>query len=259
MHHEIEQPSTCAIAVMAKASIRGRAKTRLIPTLTPEQATDLNTSFLRDVADNLIAASALANITAHMAYAPAGSAPFFKSILPDSIGLIETVKPTLGECLLHAARTLLDAGSTSVCLLNSDSPTLPVAYLVAAATVLAVPGDRVVLGPSTDGGYYLIGIKQAHAGLFDGIDWSTERVFRQTVARAGELGLAVHELPTWYDVDDAASLGTLIGELFGGRPFRTCGSRPTPAAWTRRQLAELLAGTDLSQQFRTSNAVSRVA
>ena len=245
MHHESEQPSTCAIAVMAKASIAGRAKTRLMPTLTPEQAADLNTSFLRDVADNLIAASALANITAHMAYAPAGSAPFFKGILPESIGLIETVAPTFGECLLHAARTLLEAGSTSVCLLNSDSPTLPVGYLVAAATALAVPGDRVVLGPSTDGGYYLIGIKQAHAGLFEGIDWSTERVFRQTVARAGELGLAVHELPTWYDVDDAASLGTLIGELFGGRPFRSCGSRPTPAVWTRRQLA----GSDLEQRF----------
>ena len=69
-------------------------------------------------------------------------------------------------------------------MLNSDSPTLPTALLVETAEVLARPGDRAVLGPSTDGGYYLLGIKQAHRRLFDDIDWSTERVARQTLERA---------------------------------------------------------------------------
>src|SRR5882724_6626789 len=107
-HIPADQPLSCAIAVMAKASIPGRAKTRLVPPLTVEEAASLNTSFLRDVADNLIGASAFANISAYMAFAPAGSAGFFRSILPERIGLLETVAPGFGECLLHAATSLLD-------------------------------------------------------------------------------------------------------------------------------------------------------
>ena len=175
---------SCAIAVMAKASIPGRAKTRLVPPLTAEEASALNTSFLRDVADNLIGASVHANISGYMAFAPAGSAGFFRGIMPERIGLLETVAPNFGECLFQAAASLLDDGYGAVCLLNSDSPTLPAAYLIAAATALAVPGDRMVLGPSTDGGYYLIGLKRPHRRLFEDVDWSTERVAAQTLARA---------------------------------------------------------------------------
>ena len=134
----------------------------------------------------------------------------------------------------------------SVCLLNSDSPTLPTGYLVAAATALAAPGDRVVVGPATDGGYYLVGIKQPHQRLFQDVDWSTERVFRQTLARADELGLPVVVLPSWYDVDCEAALRVLIGELVHGRLFRTVGSKPTPAGSTRRTLLRLLETTDLA-------------
>ena len=250
---------SCGIAVMAKASIPGRAKTRLVPPLTAEEAATLNTSFLRDVADNLISASVHANISGYMAFAPAGSADFFRAILPDCIGLLEMVAPRFGECLFGAAAALLDSGYGAVCLLNSDSPTLPVAYLVAAATALAVPGDRVVLGPSTDGGYYLIGLKQPHRRLFEDIDWSTERVAAQTLARAHELGLPVHQLPSWYDVDDAECLRRLVGELFDAMPFRVCGSRATPATWTRSELTRLLDNADLAARLGPSMPVSLVA
>jgi uncharacterized protein len=251
--------ATCAIAVMAKASIPGRAKTRLVPPLIPEEAGRLNTAFLVDVADNLLAASALANISAWMAYAPAGSEAFFRAHLPSGVGLIETVAPDFGVCLFHAAETLLGAGHGAVCLVNSDSPTLPVGYIVAAATALAAPGDRVVIGPSTDGGYYLIGIKAPHRGLFQNIDWSTERVARQTRARCAELGLPVFELPAWYDVDDADALGVLLGELFEGKPFRTFGSRATAANATRHLLSELLTGSDLAERLARITPASRVA
>jgi hypothetical protein len=225
---------------MAKASIPGRTKTRLTPTLSPEQAADLNTAFLRDVADNLLAAAALASIAPWMAYSPAGCQDFFARTMPDGVGLLETVAPDFGVCLYRAAASLLAAGHDSVCLLNSDSPTLPTGYLVAAATALAAPGDRVVVGPATDGGYYLIGLKQPHRRLFQDVDWSTERVFRQTLARADELGLSVVVLPSWYDVDCEEALRVLIGELVEDRPFRAVGSRPTPAAFTRRALLRLL-------------------
>jgi hypothetical protein len=84
------------------------------------------------------------------------------------------------------------------------------------------PGDRVVLGPADDGGYYLIGIKQAHRNLFERIDWSTERVLRQTVERACEINLDVALLPAWYDVDDALTLARLCEELFGDKTAGVC-------------------------------------
>jgi len=253
------QDGVCAIAVMAKASIPGRAKTRLTPPLTPEEAAGLNTAFLRDIADNLAGASAFANIAPYMAFAPAGSAAFFREILPERIGLIESVAPGFGDCLYGAATRLFDAGHRAVGLLNSDSPTLPAAYLVAAATALAAPGDRIVLGPSTDGGYYLIGLKRPHRRLFEDIDWSTERVAAQTLARAHEAGLAVHLLPSWYDVDDLGALRVLVGEAVDGRPFRVWGSKPTPAAWTRRELERLIAGAELRARLAAAAPASLVA
>ncbi len=243
-------PSTCAIAVMAKASIPGRTKSRLISPLSADEAAGLNTAFLQDAADRMLAAAALAAIDGYMAYAPAGSEAFFKQILPAGIGLLETVAPDLGACLTQAAATLLGRGYGSICLLNSDSPTLPVGYLVAAATILAAPGDRVVLGPSTDGGYYLIGLKQPHGGLFQGIAWSTPQVYAQTVQRAAALGLPLVTLPTWYDVDDAAALRTLIGELFAERPFRVVGTAPTRAASTRAYLSALHEKSDLARRLQ---------
>jgi rSAM/selenodomain-associated transferase 1 len=237
--------STCAIAVMAKASIAGSTKTRLVPPLTEEEAATLNTVFLRDAADNILAAAAFANISGWMAYAPTGSQPFFRAHLPDSIGLLETVAPTLGECLFHASAMFLEAGHAAVCLINSDSPTLPVGYLIAAATALAAAGDRVVLGPSTDGGYYLIGLKRPHAEVFENIAWSTDQVFVQTRMRATALGLPIVELPTWYDVDDAEALQVLLDELLNGRGFREVGSNPTRANWTRGYISTLVETRDL--------------
>jgi len=249
--------SVCAIAVMAKASTPGRTKTRLVPPLTTEEAAALNTAFLCDAADNILSASVLANISGWMAYAPAGSEPFFRAHLPQSIGLIETAAPDFGECLFHAASTLLRAGHGAVCLLNSDSPTLPVGYLVTAATLLAAPGDRIVLGPSTDGGYYLIGMKRPYPGLFEGVTWSTDQVLTQTLARAESLDLPVVALPTWYDVDDTETLRLLVREVLEGEPFRHVGT-PTPATATRHQLAAWVQGADLLRRLDRGGETRRL-
>jgi hypothetical protein len=99
---EVPQPclrSTCALAVMAKASIPGETKTRLVPPLTRGEAAALNTVFLRDAADNMLSTGARADVNGWMAHAPAGAEAFFKDHLPLSIGLLETVGPTLGDCL----------------------------------------------------------------------------------------------------------------------------------------------------------------
>jgi rSAM/selenodomain-associated transferase 1 len=245
--------SACAIAVMAKASIAGITKTRLVPPLTKDEAAILNTVFLQDASNSIISAAALANISGWMACAPAGCELFFRTHLPQSIGLIETVAPTLGECLNDAAAALLGAGHDAVCLINSDSPTLPIGYLVAAATILAATGDRIVIGPSADGGYYLIGMKHQHSGLFEDIAWSTDQVFSQTIARAEALGLSVVRLPTWYDVDNAETLQLLIGEMFDGVPFRAVGT-PTPATATQSYLGTLIRDAELRERIGSALA-----
>jgi hypothetical protein len=216
---------------MAKASAPGRAKTRLVPPLTYDQAADLNTAFLQDVADNLVlanlvaagrGANARAAIVGYAAYGPPGSGDFFRRILPQSIGLIEAWLPNFGDCLFHTVREILARGHDSAVVLNADSPTLPTALLVETAEVLARPGDRAVLGPSSDGGYYLLGLKFAHRRMFEDIAWSTERVAEQSLARAREIGLDVHMLPAWYDVDDIDGLRRLQAEL------RDCEAKTPP-------------------------------
>ena len=94
---------------------------------------------------------------------------------------------------------------------------MPTALLIETADALARPGERAVLGPSTDGGYYLLGLKTPHRRLFEEITWSTERVAAQTLERARELKLDVHMLPAWYDVDDVEGLRRLHGELGSAR------------------------------------------
>ncbi|GIX46000.1 MAG: hypothetical protein KatS3mg131_0211 [Candidatus Tectimicrobiota bacterium] len=130
--------------------------------------------------------------------------------------------------MAHCLATLLSRGFAGAVLIGSDLPTLPVAYLQHAVSLVAMPHVDVVLGPSTDGGYYLVGMRQLHAGLFAGVPWSTAAVWRETQRRATALGLRVATLPAWYDVDRAADLPRLRHDL-----QRT--ADPT-AAHTRRLL-----------------------
>jgi uncharacterized protein len=204
---------TCGIAIMAKASAPGRTKTRLVPPLSFDEAAALNTAFLRDIADNLQLAGRHAGIAGYAAFAPSGSEEFFLRILPPTIGLIDACLPNFGDCLLRTIEEILERGHHSAVVLNSDSPTLPTAFLVETAGALARPGERAVLGPSNDGGYYLLGLKTAHRRMFEDIAWSTERVAQQTLERAREIKLDVHMLPVWYDVDDVDGLRRLGREL----------------------------------------------
>lgn len=215
---------SCAIGVMAKAPQAGRSKTRLCPPLQPAQAAEMSAAFLRDITENIALAGRQEAICGLIAFAPAGSEHLFDGHLADGTTLLlADGAPDMpddvtgfGRCLLHAIQAVLAQGHSAACLLNSDSPTLPTQYLVRAAEALRAPGDRCVLGPAEDGGYYLIGMKVAHARLFGDIDWSSETVADATRARAAELGLEMVELPVWYDVDDRSSLARLFREIQQG-------------------------------------------
>ena len=135
-------------------------------------------------------------------------------------------------------------------VLNSDSPTLPTALLVETAEILARPGERVVLGPSTDGGYYLLGLKTVHGRLLEDISWGTERVAAQTLERAREMKLDVHMLPPWYDVDDVEGLRRLHGELGSARAGQAKLDPRTPyyPAATAALMRSLAAGALIAER-----------
>jgi uncharacterized protein len=253
LFEDLEQ--SCGIAVMAKASAPGRTKTRLVPPLTALEAASFNTAFLQDVSANILEAGSARNIRGYMAYGPPGptSVTFFQNEISPSIGLIEAWFPDFGDCLYSAIDQLLGLGHQSAVVLNSDSPTLPTSLLVEASEILARPGDRVVLGPSTDGGYYLLGMKARHRSLFQGISWSTDQVARQTCDRAADIGADLHILPAWYDVDDVESLRTLHAELFEHRSFAS-GLQPHPAHHSRELMAALLARAELARRLEIAGS-----
>jgi rSAM/selenodomain-associated transferase 1 len=251
----------CALAMMIKAPRAGESKTRLVPPLTHEEAAGLSVAFLRDTAANIAGACAehaeggRREVDPVAAYTPRGAESAFDELLPREFALLPQRGESFSERLFYAADDLLRLGYESCCLIDSDSPTLPRALLTAAVAELSRPGERVVLGPADDGGYYLIGMRRAHPRLFEEIAWSTSEVSAQTIARAREINLDVALLPAWYDVDDGASLRRLCLELFDaphgvesdpshGGAERACHATlaPYPATHTRAALARLLGG-----------------
>ena len=218
---ESNRARSVAIAVMAKAPVAGRIKTRLVPPLDPAEAAALGAAFLRDMIENIALAARDVPLECHVAYAPAGAERLFDGVLAGGTPLLladgnAPMPPRvlgMGRSLLHAVQSLVAAGYGGVCLVNSDSPTLPTSLLCTAAAALLVRRERVVLGPAEDGGYYLIGVQAPHAHLFEDIDWSTDRVAAQTRTRARALGLELLELPAWYDVDDPDGLKRLLDAL----------------------------------------------
>jgi rSAM/selenodomain-associated transferase 1 len=227
---------SCALAVMTKAPRAGEVKTRLVPPLTHDEAAQLNSSFLRDIAAAISAAIgetargcsqhpvdgaagsqvAIQRMASGLGvYTPRGTEAAYENILPKEFFLIAQRGHDFGDRLIFAAEDLFKVGFASVCLINSDSPTVPAENFSQAVELLQLPEDRIVLGPSDDGGYYLIGLKKLHREMFERINWSTERVLDQTLQRAAQIGAEVKLLPAGYDVDDWATLERLCSELLG--------------------------------------------
>jgi rSAM/selenodomain-associated transferase 1 len=230
-------PALCALAVMTKAPKAGRVKTRLTPPLTPDEAAALNICFLRDTAAAISQTSDRGRAQGIAVYTPIGSEEAYGDILPGDFALVPQRGEAFGERLSAATEDLLRLGFASLCLIDSDSPTVPSHAFSRATEYLSQPEDSVVLGPSEDGGYYLIGLKKLHRPLFESIDWSTDRVLKQTIAAAREIGLPVHLLPAWYDIDDRATLARLCSEFFGADGRSTDGFE-APA--TKQFLSSLL-------------------
>ena len=196
-----------ALIVVGKAPEAGLTKTRLVQPLTAQQAAELYRAFLLDAIDLGLRLGGERLSVVH----PRGAAPALSQLVPPVVHLLEQPGQGLGDALTFAFERHFRQGFERVVLIGSDNPTLP-AELVEQAFAALETYD-LSIGPSADGGYYLIGLRQAHPGLFQGIDWSTPRVYAQTLARARALNLREHALAEWYDVDTPDDLERLQLEL----------------------------------------------
>jgi len=196
------------LVIMAKEPQVGLTKTRLCPPLTLDEAARLYEALLRD---SISLAYSLDGIDLAIAVTPPESIAYFKGIsLPDTL-LMPVECKDIGDCLTRVLGNLLDMGYPSVMAFNADGPSVPQGYIQAAVGLL--DECDVVLGPSEDGGYYLVGLKQLHPGMFMGVTWSTPKVLNQTLIKIQELGLEADLLPPWYDVDTAADIERMRSEL----------------------------------------------
>jgi rSAM/selenodomain-associated transferase 1 len=209
-----------AVAVMAKAPGLTPVKSRLHAALSAGRATDLYRCFLLDRLDALLAVSA---VDPFVAFTPADAGDAMAALAPAGFRLVAQRGDDLGQRLINLLGDLLDAGHPGAIALDSDSPTLPMGYVEEAARVLATDAADVVVGPSDDGGYYLVGVRAPRPALFEGIPWSTDRVLARTQEAARRLGLRVHVLAGRFDVDTAEDLRRLRDEMeaAGGGPPRT--------------------------------------
>lgn len=192
------------ILVMAKAPIPGTVKTRL--RLPPEDAARLQEALIRDAVGK---ARTLAPTT--VAGAPGDRLHLIQTLLPDDVPLIPQPEGDLGDRMLDGARALFAAAPEPVLILGTDAPTLPPRAIAKAANSLDTHDISVI--PSSDGGYVLLGLREAYRAVFSGIGWSTPAVYGQTLQRIEEAGLSVYEGAPWRDVDEPGDLARLRGEL----------------------------------------------
>jgi glycosyltransferase A (GT-A) superfamily protein (DUF2064 family) len=162
--------------------------------------------------DTLAVARSVAGCMLRLAH-PTGADASLGALLGDGLPPTFTVPPgDVGMAMCYAIECALGHGATQVALIGSDLPSLPPAYIAQAFAQLDGGAD-VVLGPAEDGGYYLIAATAPRPALFTAIAWSTDTVFRQTVAKIAASGLTLATLPPWYDIDSIADLRRCAHDL----------------------------------------------
>jgi len=184
-------------SVFLKAPRPGFVKTRLAESIGADAACAAYRHLVEKVLSNLQDLKAV-----ELRYAPdtQESALEIRPWLRANWSLRAQTTGTLGDRMAHAIREGLAAGYQGVILIGSDCPAVTRADIETASNALS-GGTDLVLGPALDGGYWLIGTKTDCPELFDGIEWSTERVLSQTLAAAARLGFDVKQLRTLNDID----------------------------------------------------------
>jgi len=202
---------------MAKAPIAGAVKTRLVPFLSAEQAAELARALLLDQLEHLCA---LDSADLYLAFSPGRETALMRRLAPPRFALFPQSQGDLGARMQNIFTRLFARGHRAVVLIGADLAPVPLEYLAEAFDYLDGdkspfhpplikgeragfdgPEQRVVLGPSKDGGYYLIGLRRELPAIFENMTWSHDQVLAQTLVKLRALGIATLPLNQWFDID----------------------------------------------------------
>ena len=201
-------PASAALIVFAKAPVAGQVKTRLCPPLTPDEAASLHGSLVLDLLERC---QSLKECDRILAGAPTPEHPFFGAMKTRfKIPVWDQVGPDLGARMAHTFQSSLGSPYHSVLIVGTDIPGLTVSLISTAFRSLQ--HHDIVLGPTVDGGYYLIGLRSPIPELFENIPWSTDTVFSLTQEKITALGLSLKILPMLRDLDTVEDLQFFIQE-----------------------------------------------
>ena len=199
-----------ALAIMAKAPIAGTVKTRLLPYLSAEDAAELARSLLLDQLNHLCAIEAA---DLYVAFTPLQEEARMKQLAPAPFQLFSQSEGDLGVRMQNVFTQLFGKGHQAIVLIGADLMPVPFEYFAQAYDYLDGPEPRVVLGPSRDGGYYLVGLNRPMPAMFENMIWSHDQVFTQTVTKLADLGIEPRQLPIWFDIDTPDDLQILMTRM----------------------------------------------
>ncbi|MGH9936395.1 MAG: TIGR04282 family arsenosugar biosynthesis glycosyltransferase [Blastocatellia bacterium] len=219
-----------ALVLMAKAPREGEVKTRLFGALSPGEAKQLYIAFLSDtfaLMEEVM--EEREELSLALCYTPEGEEEAFEEVEREGSLMLPQRGENLGERLTNCFTDLFALGFQSVVVIGADSPTLPGAYVFDAFECFETDDD-VVIGPTEDGGYYLVGMRKLHRRIFEDIPWGGDGTLAATIDRAKEAELDLALLPEWRDVDTPEDFERLKRELEENKDW---------AKFTRRFLKEL--------------------
>ena len=190
----MENKKNKAVILFARDLILGQVKTRFSSLFDDETILRLYTCFVEDSLEKI---RQVDNADCFVGISPSNISGFFNGIEDSDTRLFIQQGKDLGDKMRQAFVDRFSDGYKKVVIIGSDSPSLPVSYINQALN-----SDKdLMLGPSTDGGYYLIAMTGKVSEVFDGIAWGTEQVLDETLNRVKKTGVSLELLPVWYDVD----------------------------------------------------------
>lgn len=201
-----------AVILMSRAPIPGKTKTRLESHLTGEECAELHRAFLKDINYKLLNLQrSLSGIDLYLSYTPAAESKIFSGLIDDKFIRILQRGQDLGEKMYNALADAQQKSKLPVIITGSDLPFLDIPIF--AEALAGLKAADLVIGPSDDGGYYLIGMKNPAKFIFDFKQWGTESVLENTIREAGKHNLKIHFLPELSDIDTFKELLQLRAEL----------------------------------------------
>ena len=193
------------LIVVVKNPIAGAVKTRLQTRYTPTQAAELYTAFVKDTLDTVRSIDIDMRV---IAYDPPDAEGAVRSRFGNEWNYVAQVQEDLGQRMYQALLNQLKSGAQNVIVLGTDIPSLPASHITQAFEELQK--NDIVLGPSTDGGYYLVGLSRPCPEIFANINWSTPTVFSETIDAIQKHTYTLGLVPPWFDVDTPEELDILV-------------------------------------------------